>query len=131
MLQWLASRSWRKYIDHNALLNWDHNCFVKNLFDHFDNVRNSSPRLKESNKSISKIWLLKVHSCKFCNNKYMIASTRITNTEIFTFIAVLVFNLLSRKVLFINEKRQKKLLKSRLLFKKIATFTGELLKNCN
>ena len=30
----------------------------------------------------------------------MIASTQITNTEIFAFIAVLVFKLLSRKVLF-------------------------------
>ena len=40
----------------------------------------------------------------------MIASTPITNTEIFAFIAVLVFKLLSRKVLFINRKdsREKK-----------------------
>ena len=38
------------------------------------------------------------------DNKYMIASTRITNTEIFAFTAVLVFKLLSRKVLFINKK---------------------------
>ena len=36
------------------------------------------------------------------NNKYMIALTQITNTEIFALIAVLVFELLSRKVLFIN-----------------------------
>ena len=34
----------------------------------------------------------------------MIASTQITNTEVFAFIAVVVFNLLSRKVLFINKK---------------------------
>ena len=34
----------------------------------------------------------------------MIASIQITNTEIFAFIAVLVFKLLSRKVLFINRK---------------------------
>ena len=34
----------------------------------------------------------------------MIASTEITNTEIFTFIAVLAFKLLSHKVLFINIK---------------------------
>ena len=34
----------------------------------------------------------------------MIASTQITNTENFGFIAVLVFKLLSRKVLFINRK---------------------------
>ena len=34
----------------------------------------------------------------------MIASTEIANTEIFAFIAVLVFKLLSSKVLFINRK---------------------------
>ena len=33
---------------------------------------------------------LKVQSCKLYNNKYMVASTEITNTEIFAFIAVLV-----------------------------------------
>ena len=38
------------------------------------------------------------------NNKYMIVSTQITNTKIFTFMAVLVFKLLSRKALFINRK---------------------------
>ena len=52
----------------------------------------------------STITNLKVQSCKLCDNKYMIASTQITNTEIFAFIAVIVFNLLSRKVLFINRK---------------------------
>ena len=59
----------------------------------------------------------------------MIASTQITNTEIFTIIAVPVFKLLSRKVLFTNRKDKKKLLKSRLLFKKIANSTGKLLQN--
>ena len=34
----------------------------------------------------------------------MIASTQITNTEIFAFIAVQVLKLLSRKVLFIKTK---------------------------
>ena len=34
----------------------------------------------------------------------MIALTQTTNTEIFAFIAVLVFKLLSRRVLFINRK---------------------------
>ena len=56
----------------------------------------------------------------------MIASTQITNSEIFAVIAVLVFNLLSRKVFFRNRKDNKKLLKSRLLFKKVANFTGKL-----
>ena len=47
---------------------------------------------------------LKVQSCKLYNNKYMITSTQITNIEIFAFIAVPVFELLNRKVLFINRK---------------------------
>ena len=34
----------------------------------------------------------------------MIASTQITNNEIFAFIVVLVFKLLNRNVLFINRK---------------------------
>ena len=51
-----------------------------------------------------------VQSCKLYNNKYMIASaqitrTEITSTEIFVFIAVLVFQLLNLKVLFINRKK--------------------------
>ena len=37
---------------------------------------------------------LKVQSCKLYNDKYMIASIQITNTEIFAFITVLVFKLL-------------------------------------
>ena len=37
--------------------------------------------------------------------------------------------LFSRKVLFVNKTRQQKLLKSRLLFKKIANLTGKLLQN--
>ena len=48
--------------------------------------------------------LLKVQSCKLYNNKYMIASTQTTNTEIFAFITVLVSKLLSRKVFLINRK---------------------------
>ena len=43
----------------------------------------------------------------------MIALTQITNTEIFAFIAVLMFKLLSPRV----------------LFKKIANFTGKLLQS--
>ena len=46
---------------------------------------------------------LKVRSYKLYNN-YMITSTRITNTEIFAFIRVLVSKLLSRKASFINRK---------------------------
>ena len=36
--------------------------------------------------------------------KYIIALSQIKNTEIFAFIAMLVFKLLSRRVLFINRK---------------------------
>ena len=62
----------------------------------------------------------------------MIASTQITNTDIFAFIAVLVFKLLSRKVLFINKKDNRNCYKvGRLLLKKIANFTGKLLQNYN
>ena len=51
--------------------------------------------------------ILTVQSCKLCNNKYMIASTQIINTEIFPFIAVLVFTLLSHKVFFINRNNNR------------------------
>ena len=51
---------------------------------------------------------LKVRSCKLYNNKYMIASTQNTISEIFTFIAALVFKFFSRKVLFINRKDNRK-----------------------
>ena len=47
---------------------------------------------------------LKVQLCKLYNDKYMIALAQITNTEIFIFIEVLVFKLLSRKVLLKNKK---------------------------
>ena len=77
---------------------------------------------------LSKRKLLKVQSCKLYNNKYTIASTQITNTENSVFIAVVIFKLLSRKVLFINRKDNRNL-KSRLLFKNIADVTGELLQN--
>ena len=46
----------------------------------------------------------KVQPSKLCNGKYMIPSTQIANTEIFVFIAVRIFKLFSRKVLFINKK---------------------------
>ena len=59
----------------------------------------------------------------------MIASTQITITEIFAFLAVIVFKLLTRKVFFYKQKRQRKVLKSRLPFKNIANFTDKLLQN--
>ena len=48
--------------------------------------------------------ILKGRSCKLYNSKYMVASTQITNTEIFPLLNALGFKLLSRKVLFINRK---------------------------
>ena len=47
---------------------------------------------------------LKVELCKLYNNKYMIASTQMTNKQIFAFVAVLAFKLMSCKVLSINGK---------------------------
>ena len=58
----------------------------------------------------------------------MIASTQMINTEIFAFMAVLVFKLMSRKVVFMS-RRNNRNLKSRLLFTKLANFTGKLLQN--
>ena len=55
----------------------------------------------------------------------MVISTKITSIEIFAFIAVLIFNLLSRKVLITNTKDKRNCLKSRLFFKKIANFTSQ------
>ena len=58
----------------------------------------------------------------------MIASTQATNTEIFAIIAVLVFKLLSRKVLITNKKDSGNCWK-RILFKKMENFTGKLPQN--
>ena len=63
----------------------------------------SKPHL-ERNEYNTDYWSsLKVQLSKY-NDKFMIASTQETNTEIFAFIAVPVFNLLSRKVLFTSRK---------------------------
>ena len=47
---------------------------------------------------------LKLQSCKLYFNKYVIASSQITNARIVALIVVLVPNLLSRKVLFMSRK---------------------------
>ena len=59
----------------------------------------------------------------------MMASKQITNAEIFVFIADLVFKLSSREDLFKNKKIIETV-KSRLIFKKVANFTGKFLQNC-
>ena len=71
---------------------------MKYLHNHFKNINLS--------KKIFRYYELKVPSYKLYNNKYMIASIQITNTEIFEFISVLVLKLLSRNGLFTNRKRQ-------------------------
>ena len=48
--------------------------------------------------------ILKVQSNKVYNNKYMIPSTEVTNTEVWAFIAFLVFKLLGRKGFIIKRK---------------------------
>ena len=58
----------------------------------------------------------------------MIASTKITNTEI-VFIALLVFKLLSCKVLFIIQIDKRNCQKEGYVFVKVANFTGKLLQN--
>ena len=45
-----------------------------------------------------------VQSWKLYNNEYIIASTQITNTEMFAFIAALLFKLLSSKFCLKTEK---------------------------
>ena len=59
----------------------------------------------------------------------MIALTQITNTSIFAFMAVLFFQLLSRKVLFLNRKDNRNYQKVDWFFKKIANFTGKFLQD--
>ena len=46
------------------------------------------------------LFALKVNAWKLFNNKYKIASIQTANTEVLAFIVVLVFKLLSLKVLF-------------------------------
>ena len=75
------------------------------------------------------LFFLKLQLCKLYNNKYMFTLTQIANIEIFAFISVLVFNLLSHKSLFINKKHKRNCWKVGYFFKKIANFMGKLLQN--
>ena len=52
-------------------------------------------------------FMLELQSCKLSYDKYTIALTQMTNTEIFAFMVVLVFKLRSRKALFINRKNNR------------------------
>ena len=60
-------------------------------------------------REVIKLKLIRDQRCSHVNYiiTNMIALTQITNTEIFAFMTVIVFKLLSRKVLFINSKDNK------------------------
>ena len=88
----LLFRMWKKFTRPRPL-NKQLNCSRLNVLN-----------LRFGGTHINLIKNLMVQSCKLYNNKYMITSTQITNTENFAFIAFLVFKLLSRKVLFMNRK---------------------------
>ena len=57
-----------------------------------------------SNTIVCQVIALKVQSCKLYNNKYVIASTQLTNTESFAFIAVLVLSYWAVKFCLLTEK---------------------------
>ena len=50
---------------------------------------------------------LKSLSCKLYNNKYMVTSIKIINTDVFAWITALLFKLLNHKVLLINRKHNR------------------------
>ena len=70
-------------------------------------IRYNKKNDKRFNNHGYSIFFLKVQSCKLYNNKYMsnmFTSKQIANIEILGFMAVVVFNLLSHEVFFINKK---------------------------
>ena len=83
--------NWNNYNDQRSFCT---NLLQKTKFDYFRNLEGTVMDIKLSNV--------------LDNNKYMIDSIQITNTEIFTFISVLDMKLLSCKILFTNRKRQQK-----------------------
>ena len=70
-----------------------------------------------------------LQSPAFLFSQYMIVSTNITNTDIFKFIAVLVFKLFSHQVFFIKTKDNSSREKIRYFLKKTANLKGKLLQN--
>ena len=84
-------------------------------------IRNSSVFFKSLYRCLDKSdCTLKVQSCKLYNNKYMTSSTQTKNIDIVSFIAVLVFKLLSHKVLFINRKSNRNCWIFRILLKHVS-----------
>ena len=71
---------------------------------HGTHPRIRSPRPRSHIRATRIPYISKIKSCKLCKNNYMFLSTQITNIEIFAFLALLVFKLLSPEVLFINRK---------------------------
>ena len=59
----------------------------------------------------------------------MITLTQIAKTEIFAVIAVLIFKLLSRKVLFINRKDNRNCYKIGYFLRKLQVSRGKLVQN--
>ena len=57
------------------------------------------------NTSLLSKFYLKVQSYKLYNKKSMIDSTQMRNTEIFTFIAVLVFKLIEPRIIVYRQKK--------------------------
>ena len=102
-----------------------HYHFLQRILRVWDSQQRSVEPVLRQTKAIH--FPLKMQSYNLRNKKYMLASTQISNTATLAFIAVLPLRLLSCKVFFI--KRKQKLLKSNLLFKKIANFTNKLLQN--
>ena len=92
-------RWYKKYLA--MMINYD--VFVFPIFTRYRGLRK-----QDFGKIPCKSLSLKVQSCTWYNNKYMIVSTQIPNTEIVAFIAALVCKLLSRNVLFINRKDDRK-----------------------
>ena len=89
-------------------------------------IKNWPPWLAKKENSLHEIiqnGQKHLQAFKLYNNKYMIASTKITNTEI-AFIALLVFKLLSTNVLFIIQIVKKKLSKRRVCFCENSKFHG-------
>ena len=88
------------------------------LIIHLFQVIKTFPKNDFEFEHLATFQILKIQSCKLYNDKYRIPSTQITNTEIFAFIAVLVFKLLSCKALLINRKDNRNCKKISLFLRK-------------
>ena len=78
------------------------------------------PILSKSMRCSNPLAFLKVQSCKLYNNKYMIVSTQITNTKIFSFTPVFWFSSYWAVKFCLQTEKTKETVKSRILFKQIS-----------